>query len=156
MTAETALFIRLSPQERGVAALIRDIRAAERRARKAMPGDRTDILRVETLSAQLERVAASEYAKEPHRGVRTEVVPEYSGHSFVDHENLKDRPIQQRSLIEAWVASGDTAVELRLPFTVGPTVRKGRLGEARSPERVWRIESGTPPKRATALRFQQQ
>src|SRR5688572_928030 len=58
MTTERAFVIGLEPTPE-VLSLVDDVRSAAERARKADPGDRSDVIRFESLAAQLEHLAAT-------------------------------------------------------------------------------------------------
>jgi hypothetical protein len=142
VTTEDAVLVRLPGETQGLRQLVRDLRAADKRARMALPGERTDIVRVETLASQLERQAAIQAAVEPSSVVPT-AVTRMTGLGFVDRDNLHKQPPERRRQIEAWVAAGDIAVELRRPFVGGPTLRHASLGPVRNPEEAW---DGAPPR----------
>lgn len=156
MSSESALFVRLTPEDGPVLSLIRDIRAADARARKALLGERTDIVRIESLSSQLERLAATVVGRNPQRSVTATLGSGFVGPCFIDRHNLHERPPEQRALIAPWIAQGDIAVELRLPLGPGPTSRAEVLGSRKQPRDVWHLPPEVPPKKAAALRFQRQ
>lgn len=157
MSAEAVVFVRLDPTTHGVGALIRDIRSADTRAKKALPGERTDIIRVESLSSQLERLAFRAWAADPSRCAPAPLSHRFTGPSFIDRVNLHERPPTHREAVAAWIDRGEIAVEIRLPLTAGATPRQSTLGAVLQPESVWRTDDpDASPKKAAAERFKQQ
>lgn len=153
MSSESALLVRLPPDLPGLKQLVRDIRAADARARKAMPGERTDIVRVETLSSQLERLASAHAAQSPHDSVGVHVSA-HSGLGFIDREN---HPAGGSDQVARWIDEGALVVEVRRPLNSGATSRAASLGRKRLPEAVWdEAPDGISSKKAVALRFKGQ
>lgn len=156
MSTETALLVRLPGDTPGLLQLLRDIRAADKRARLSVPGERTDIVRVEALASQLERLAGLELARRHTSAIDTPVV-RLTGLGFIDRDNLHEQSSERRAAITPWLTGGDVAVELRRPFGAGRTRRKTRLGPIIVPESAWEgAPPGTPRYEAVALRFKQQ
>jgi hypothetical protein len=154
MSIEQARLVQLPPLD-VVTALVRDIRSAEARATKALPGERTDIVRVESLSSQLERLAATYAAANPDDLMH---VPCIDGDRpiYTDRDNLYLAPSQWRGEISRSVERGYTVVELRDPFGAGATQRP-KHDPVPLPENAWPAPAdGVSSKHAAAQRFRKQ
>jgi hypothetical protein len=163
MTVERVRLVRLPVDDLGLRPVLAEIRLAMRRANKSIPGERTDIIRYEALSSQLERAAGHQAELDGAEVV--ELAPiDREGHCYYDDENMTDLPLEARIAAE-WIAAGDAGVELREPLTA---VTAGMAGvgrrpahyEVRSPAVVFRATekdgSSAEGRRAIALRFRQQ
>ncbi|MBF6621605.1 MAG: hypothetical protein ITG02_15415 [Patulibacter sp.] len=160
MSIERAFLVRMTPGEDGVAELIADIGGAQRRIRKAVAGDRVDIIRYEALSSQLEEIARHNLASAGSEAIEIPMVDRTS-HAVVDGSSDALTP-EAASTAQAWIAAGDVAVEVRTAFGRGPTPPPPTIGTAvAEPARTWdappdaqgRQMRGT---RAVAERFRQQ
>lgn len=154
MSTEIVTIVRVPGGDATVRSLLRDVRSATARALKALPGERTDILRVENLSSQLERLAAT-YAAEA--ATETIEARRINGDQpvFVDRENLHLAPSDWRGTITPWINAGDVAVELHNPFSSGAT-EKPEHGKVPEAEKAWHSPvADVSPKRAAALRFRE-
>lgn len=158
MTTELAAFVRLDGTDTSLRLLVRDIRSAADRARKAMPGERTDIVRFETLSAQLERRAMREFSRSMGTAAVVALPPSRGlGLGVVDEINIHEQPSERHRLVSTWVTDGDIAVELRMPLSVGATPRREQFQPSRQPEKAWPVApEGTTRKQAIAQRFEEQ
>jgi len=155
MSTETVLVVRVPGSDANAQALLRDLRSATARALKAVPGERIDIVRVESLSSQLERLAATYAASSV---AESSQVRRINGDQpvFIDRDNLHLAPSDWRSTIGPWVTAGDIAVELHNPFSSGGT-KKPEHGRVPESEQAWRSPiADVSPKRAAALRFTEQ
>ena len=158
MTRERACLVRISgPANRW---LTTDIRTALRRANKASPGDRTDVVRFEALSTQLERRAL--YAL---TAADTDVVElqheDRAGLGFYDQSNA-DELDEVAELARAWIDAGDIAVEVRQTLSPGRSESHHNSGTVTvpPPAPIFRAidDDGTSVegKRAILLRFREQ
>src|SRR5262245_61986793 len=127
MSRERALLVRLQGSPAALE-LIGDIEAARRRARKALPGDRVDVVRFESLCSQLERKGVEAV----RAGAEQVEAPAANrlGLSARGEDDLGDLPAEAASSVRSWLAAGDLAVEIRDPLAFGPTQR----GEAEAAE----------------------
>lgn len=119
MTIERAVLVRVPGDAEGIALLVGDIRSAQRRVAKALPGDRVDIIRYEALSTQLERTAARRLLL-PGSDHLDIAVADRAGDGFFDAQSA-DRLPSDAGPARSWIAAGDFVVELRAPFEPGPT-----------------------------------
>jgi hypothetical protein len=134
--------------------LYRDIESARRRARKALPGDRVDVVRFESLCSQLERkgIEAVREGAEKLEGP----IANRLGLSARGKGDLEDLSAEAASSVRSWLAAGDLAVEVSDPLGFGPTHREeAKAVEVPVAER-WQAPDGEEGRRAVARRFQQQ
>lgn len=154
MSVERSVLVRLSGSPSALA-LCGDIEAARRRARKALPGDRADVVRFESLSTQLEREGIDAIRS----GADRVEVPATNrlGLSFLGTEDLDELPEEAAAAARGWLNGGDLAVEVRNPFGLGPTRWEGstRLDAPPVAER-WTAPGNEQGRRAVAVRFQGQ
>ncbi len=153
MSAEHSVLVRVQGKP-ATLALCRDIESARRRARKALPGDRSDVVRFESLSTQLERKGVDAIRAGAER-VEVPVINRL-GLPFLGEVDLDGLPKEAVSATRAWLDAGDLAVEVRDPFGLGPT-----QWETRSPVEVsvaerWTAPGGEQGRRAVAVRFEKQ
>jgi hypothetical protein len=155
MTIERSLLVRVPGSTSGVISLVADIRAASARARKAQPGDRSDVIRYETAASQLERIAAHllSTAGAEHFEVP---VDDRGSHGFYDQTTTAEFP----GAVRAWLAAGDIAVEVRQPFVGGATMQAARrpVREVAQPWKAPKDDRGRQltGSRAVAERFREQ
>jgi hypothetical protein len=160
MSVERAFLVRLRANHHGLAALLADISAAERRIPKALPGDRVDVIRYEALSTQLETMARIRL-KRGDDGVIEIPAIDREGPNVVDAASMGHLP-GISSEVAAWNAAGDVAIEVRTALSRGPTPAPPTAGDdLREPAAVWNApvdERGRPltGTRAVAERFKQQ
>ena len=121
MSVEQSVLVRLPVDQLGLRPLLGDIRAAAARIAKALPGERTDIIRYEALSSQLEHAARRHLARPgaEHLVIRPS---DRIGDSFFGPDDAAQVP-SEADATRAWLAAGDVAVEIRDPFGRGQTVR---------------------------------
>lgn len=150
MSIERRLLVQV-PSTDAVEDLIRRSRSAAERAKRAIPGDRIDVVRFEGIMTRIEHLAHDALVND---GDTVDVDPglELSASVF-DPENLNDAPGQLRPLVSEWCARGSVAVEIRIPFTRGTTTRRVARHSMPQPAPVWESAEGTSPKEAVAERF---
>jgi hypothetical protein len=153
MTIERAVLVRL-PAHTEIETILRDIRGAHARANKALPGDRTDIVRYEALCARLESIAQAAFVS----GAATVDLPvdDLNALVFVDGTISRPFPDHVAEVVQSWVAGGHLAVELRLPFTPGVTQHRQAAEGPAAPSPRWAAPAGIEGRRAVELRFRQQ
>ena len=154
MSEERSRLVRV-PIDGERAALIRQVVAARARARKAAPGDRTEVVRYESLCTRLEQVAAAEL-RDGAEVLPLPLAPVAADRDSVvtDEQGLPPGADGARP----WLAAGDVAVELRDPFGSGPTLRPRTGLTATEPAPVWRAPAGAGAvegRQAVELRFRQ-
>lgn len=159
MTTESAMLVRVPVDALGLRSLLGDIRAAKARADKAIPGERTDVIRYEALSSQLERVARIQMGAGSATSFDIAVMDRV-GEGFFDSENVGELPTD-RVDVRAWIAAGDAAVELRTPLLLGrPPVPQVSTKPLSGPAMAWRAvgDDGHELKgsRAVEARFSEQ
>jgi hypothetical protein len=154
MTVERAGFVRLSASPE-IETLLRDIRGAHARANKALPGDRTDVVRYEALCTRLESIAQAALAC----GAATAELPVDDMDALIFADSTMSRPVPEQvvGILQRWVSDGAVAVELRLPFTPGITSHRqaAELLPA-APSAPWAAPAGIEGRRAVELRFRRQ
>lgn len=143
MTIERAVLVRVAGADQSVSTLVRDIRSAESRAAKALPGDRVDIVRFEQLSTKLELIALRALSD----GARS-----LTWGSSEQDAGVNDSAPSRRveAVVTEWLAAGDLPVEVRLPFAYGATVQR-QSSPSRGPSARWAAPSGI--KGSAQLRF---
>jgi hypothetical protein len=153
VSRERSILVRLQGSPSALE-LYRDIESARRRARKALPGDRVDVVRFESLCSQLERkgIEALCGGAEKLEGP----IANRLGLSARGEGDLEDLSAEAESSVRSWLTAGDLAVEVRDPFGLGSTHRgETEAVEAPVAER-WQAPDGEEGRRAVARRFQQQ
>jgi hypothetical protein len=153
MSVERSVVVRVRGSE-STLELHKDIDSTRRRARKALPGDRADVVRFESLCSRLERKGVDEL----RAGAEHVEAPAASrlGLSTLGEGDLDQLAPELASTVRGWLGAGDMAIELRDPFGVGPT----RWEEEDSVEapiaEPWRAPGGEQGRRAVARRFEEQ
>jgi hypothetical protein len=144
MTQETALFVRVGPARQAlVAELARRADVALRRARKQLPGERSESVRYEALSAAIERCALEAlWAGEPHLEATPDGASPAGSKVLLGGQIIPDSaPVD----VHRWLADGHTVVELRLPHARGETPMEGEAGLGPPPVLArWRSEALAP------------
>lgn len=152
MSRERTLLVRLA-RSGTTDLLLNEIAAAQRRAGKAMPGDRSEIIRFEALCVSLESMAASALAS----GADSAVLPPGVALTmpFIDQPMPATNLPPQLSL---WWSDGDLAVPLVDVLAVGPTEILPEIAreDLSQPADPWSAGEGVEPFNAVRLRFQQQ
>lgn len=161
MSTEQSLLVAV-PRDGFVAELVGDAVSAARRAEKADPGDRTDVIRYEALCVRLEALAERSLAG----GARfTEIDPELpvgAGYCFDDvivrgdPNRLGARlPMTHAQQLADW---GDqvTVVALRRALQIGDTTVPAETREVPEPAEPWRADGDVAGSRAVEQRFRSQ
>jgi len=154
MSVEQAIIVRLPGTNPVIRTLVRDLAGARARARKALPGDRTDVVRFEQLAARLEVLALGAL----NQGANHAVV------EIVDRPGLR---IWEQSAgdvtadaaphpVSSWLAYGDIAIEVRLPLVEGVTHHAHTTSPVDAPSSPWRSPDGVTGRRAVLARFRHQ
>jgi hypothetical protein len=156
MSVESAVLVRL-PLSAEVTALCTDLDAAHRRATKALPGDRTDVVRFEIVSAQLEALAGQTLVSGEADAVTIPLL-DRPGFSVVRYQSdIQAFPADAVGRVAGWLAAGDIAVEVRDPFGVGRTDQTIPLDPTpMPPDEIWRAPEGEEGSLAAAARFREQ
>ncbi|MBM7804190.1 hypothetical protein JOD57_000027 [Geodermatophilus bullaregiensis] len=158
MSVERSILVRLPVDQLGIRTLVGDIRSAAARVGKALPGERTDIIRYEGLSSRLEQAARRHLARAGAQYVEIDMI-DAPGDSVFDRDDA-DRLPAGADAARAWLTAGDVAVELRDPFASGQTVHSAFAAPAPEPEDPWEAfdDRGRPlfGTAAIAARFRQQ
>lgn len=152
MTTERAYIVPVAPTDE-VRSLVDDMQSAAERARKADPGDRSDVVRFESLATQLEHLAARE------QDARVEVpidVVEGALLLGTDESNWSNVQGEARAAAMAVVEQG------HIPVLVIETFGEGDLpltlaGDGVPPVAArWVAEDGVEGSRAVEARFRSQ
>jgi hypothetical protein len=168
MTVERSILV-VVPRTEDVSGLVHDIVSAARRAHKADPGDRTDVVRYESLCVQLEETAAEVLREDPTSRIATdaEVVPVGPGFSFEDAlfaENPEVQGVQSlgvrlpdrlASLVRGQ-AQQATVVELRLALESGVPEGADSCVAAPGPAEPWAVKGDAVGGEAVEQRFREQ
>lgn len=155
MTTERAFVVGIEPTAE-VSALIEDIRSAAERARKADPGDRSDVIRFESLSAQLEQLAS-----ESESAPRAEVPIAAAERSAIlggdEAPWGDDVPAEVRDAAAALVQQQRVPVLILNPLTPGtPPESHGSPVEIPPPAESWQDPDGSSGRKAVEARFRAQ
>lgn len=154
MTSERAFVVGVVPTA-DVLSLVADIRSAAKRARKADPGDRSDVVRFESLAAQLEHLAATSVT-----APRYEVPASSAEQALVlgeDEEYWGALPIESRDAAAQLVQQGLVPVLVIHPLIPGSAPKShGRSNAAKPPAESWRDPDGYSRRRAVEARFRAQ
>ena len=158
MTVERSVLVAVPRTER-TSGLVRDIISAARRATKADPGDRGDVIRYETLSVQLETLAAQEFASGTQHSLLPDPLPDDAGYCF-DDTLITDDPARLSlrlpdalaATVAGWL-TGATVVELRLPLEIGATALSTAGVSAPDAAQPWRVSGDVSGSRAVEQRF---
>lgn len=156
MSVETAVLVRVQ-RTSDLEALCADLDAAQRRARKALPGDRTDVVRFESLSAQIESLAARLLTRPDSDTVSVPLLDRPALSVIRDKGATQALPATAAKRVCEWLAAGDVAVEVRDPFGIGPTGQAIPLDPTPlPPDDIWRAPEGEEGSRAAAARIREQ
>ena len=163
MSAERIVLVGVRPDER-IRQLVGDISSAAARADKADPGDRTDIVRYEQLSVELEAAAtAALIAGAPYVAVDhlegNGIGLAFSAPRLHDPigTRLSDRlPHPASEASQEWLDGGYVAVLLHLPFQPGRHDQPFESVAAPDPEEVWQASEGVVGRAAVVERFRAQ
>ena len=155
MTTERAFVVGVEPTAE-VSALVDDIWSAAERARKADPGDRSDVIRFESLAAQLEHLAATS-----HSAPRSEVSVQAAERAAILGGNEEhwgdDVPAAVRDAAVALVQQGRVPVVVVDPLTPGaPAQSRGPDVEIPPPAEPWQDPDGSTGRKAVEARFRAQ
>lgn len=163
MSTEGLVLVGVRPDER-VNQLVGDIASAAARSHKADPGDRTDIVRYELLSVELEAAAiAALMTGAPHMTV-DRLEDEGNGLAFSAPRlkdpigpRLNDRlPHPAREVSQEWLDAGAVVILLHLPFQPGQRDQQFESVAAPDPEEVWEASKGVVGRAAVVERFRAQ
>lgn len=161
MTVERSILVTV-PRTQGTLDLIHDIVSSARRAAKAVPGDRSDVARYESLCAQLEALAATALATGAEHVVLPSPLPETGRYSF-DDASVADDPDRLTGHLAPDVAATVArwlptvaVVELRLPLELGATKLVSTGVPAPDVAQPWRVEGDVSGSRAVEQRFRSQ
>jgi hypothetical protein len=155
MTTERAFVVGVERTPE-VSALVDDIRSAAERARKADPGDRSDVIRFESLAAQLEHLAATSES-----APRVEVSAETASRSLVlgiEESQWTDGTTGDvREAALALVRQGRVPVVVLDPLAPGSAPQSGgpRI-EVPPPADSWQDPTGATGRKAVEARFRAQ
>ncbi|MGR7027213.1 hypothetical protein [Geodermatophilus sp. URMC 62] len=163
MSAERVVVVAL-PRDERVGQLVLDIASAAERSLKADPGDRTDVVRYESLSVQLEAAAAARMAAGgPSMPLAVSAAPDvglaFGVASLRDPVGpaLVDRLTGQAAeAAREWINAGNVAVLLRLPFSPSELPEAIEPVAAPEPELPWEAPEGAVGRRAVEERFRAQ
>lgn len=163
MTGEQAVLVAVRHDER-VRDLIADILSAAQRSLKAEPGDRSDVVRYESLSVQLEAAVTAAMADGAPSvpvafvddvgaglGFAAATVRDPIGPTLASRMGEPGAGVARR-----WVEEGHVVVLLRLPFV--PTEHGSAQWPVRAPEPdlVWQAPAGASGRKAVEARFRAQ
>lgn len=158
MTVEERLFVRL-PEDltSRVSSLARRSAEARVRAKKAPPGDRSDVVPFEQFQTEIEGLALKAWAAGAV-AVREDTGP--SGQDRFCLVTLDSFPEDVSGHVEdklrEWLSSGSAIVECVVPFGQGPTSLPEGPGFARPPKEMWEDPDGHRGRRAVKSRFEEQ
>ncbi len=141
MTVERIIFVRSPPDlESEFAALQAKAEAALRRASKLPPGDTSEVIRFEALSAQIERRAIAYAAANPSSSILAETGPTLPFCLIVPGTpTTHDSRIPDT--VQRWLANGSLGVAVAVPHVSGPTeTLHATIGPSPPPE-PWKSSS---------------
>jgi hypothetical protein len=155
MTIERAFVIGVEPTTE-VSALIDDIRSAKERARKAEPGDRSDVIRFEFLYAQLEQLAVTS-ANAPRAEVSIEAAERSAILGGDDTYWGEETPAEVRDAAASLVQQGCVPVLVVDPLTPSATHESHVSAvEIPPPAEPWQDPDGYSGRKAVESRFRAQ
>jgi hypothetical protein len=160
MTIERQVFVELNSSDPAVSSLIQDIRSLAARAGKAMPGERIDIVRYESVSTQLELCAAREFARGARYVEMGAPVSDREAYCLIEPgelEQLSDFGADVLDWARSAADSSAVLVELRFPLTAGVAAAHavGRPGP-RAVASTWAADEGVVGRQAVTARFRAQ
>lgn len=128
MTVETSTFVHIPAS---VGAYVLDLRecadAALRRAQKRPPGDRTELVRFESIHAVIDQIATAALANgEPFVTIEGVNGLDARGTSVLGDGRSGAHPLPPD--VARWLAAGAVVVELHLPHLPGETHLPGEIG----------------------------
>lgn len=161
MSTERSVLVAV-PRTHEATGLIGDIVSAAERADKADPGDRSDIVRYESLSVQLESLAHRAAAEGAELQVLPESAPDSAGFCFEDPRVAED-PARlglrlsgpAAALAKEW-SERTIVVELRDAFAPGAATLPDEERRAAVASEVWRAEDDATGREALEQRFRNQ
>lgn len=154
MSREDARLVRLPGKDPAVRTLMRGLAAAERRAAKALPGDRSEVVRYEAMCASLEGLAARALiggaASVPVSVLSAPLAPYIErGHEAGE--------VDGSGVASEWCFSGDICVLLVDPFTAGTGDQAiPSSEESLAPAEAWFAGRDVEPYGAVRKRFESQ
>ena len=156
MSREELIAVAVTPDD-DLRLLISDIESARARAAKALAGDRTDVVRFEALSSQLEHLSFAQRSM----GVLKVKLPVTANPSPLitsqEHADLAFLPAAWRDRFADALAAGDVLVTLRFPLNHGSTnTQPQRAVEPPSPADPWKSKTGARGAKAVQERFEAQ
>lgn len=160
MTVEQSVLVAV-PRSDEVEGLVRDIVSAAARANKADPGDRTDVVRYETLCVQLELLAEQALTDGAEHLAAVEI-PDTKGLCFDDEIVRNDPHRLARRLQPPWSETVErwsahlTVVELRRATRLGQTPSAEASDGPAAVATVWRFTGDGPPSEAVRQRLASQ
>ena len=153
MTSERAFVVGVEPTDR-LRVLVDDICSAVDRANKADPGDRLDVVRFESLAAELETIAAA--SPETRTGVPVESVEGVMLFGRDESRWVHEIPKDVLAAARAAVGEGLMPVLLVQPFESGTLPRAGDAVEADPPAERWESDGAVSRREALEARFRAQ
>jgi hypothetical protein len=154
MSVEQAFVVRLSGTNPAIRTLVRDLAGARARSRKALPGDRTDVIRFEQLAARLEVLALDALNLGANHAVVE--VADRPGLAIWDQSAWDGAADFVPGPVSSWLAYGDIAIEVRLPLVQGVTHHTHLASPVEAPASPWRSPDGVTGRRAVLARFRHQ
>jgi len=147
------------PLDQERSALLADISSAAARAAKAEPGDRSDIIRFEALSAQFESWAFQQLSKDevvvaPLADMPNVVIPIGGEKEALPMPTWVPSPIRQS--VADIVSAGGALLALALPLEPGLLTPRVEGLDPPAPAKVWRSEDDNKGAAAVRERFEEQ
>jgi hypothetical protein len=153
MSVENVVIVRISATDPAIQTIVRDLVGARSRARKALPGERTDVVRFEQLATQLETLAI----RALNKGADCRVVGIADKPGLgIWHPSISETMLDCPTGVDSWLSDGDAAVEIRLPFEKGMTEHRQPAQAVQAPVSVWRSPDGVGGRKAVLARFRHQ
>lgn len=155
MTTECAFVVGVEPTAE-VLALVDDIRSAVERARKADPGDRSDVIRFESLAAQLEHMAATSDSS-PRAEISIQAAERSTILGVDEAQWGDDIPAEAREAAAALAKQGRVPVVVVHPLTPGSAARSsGPVVWVPPPAQPWQDPDGAVGRKSVEARFRAQ
>jgi hypothetical protein len=144
--------------------LAADLVSAAGRALKADPGDRSDVVRYESLAVQLEQMATAALAAgAPALRLHADDIDDkglgFGGADLTDPVGapLVERlPPTARAEVQTWINGGHLAVVLRLALMPGATTATDTGVAAPEPQETWEAPADAQGRKAVQARFRAQ
>jgi len=154
MSREAVRLVRLSGGDSAVRTLTLGLAAAKRRAAKALPGDRSEVVRYEAMCASLEGLAARALI-----GGAASVslsIPSAPLAPYIEQEH-EAREVDGSGVASEWCLSGDICVLLVDPFMAGTGDEEiSSSEESLEPAEAWFAGRDVEPYGAVRKRFESQ